>query len=179
MAAAHALAGDDIRACRAALDLYGGELLPYDLAWTWTNVWRREASERRIALLSHASSLLHSAGDIRGAIPLLIALLAVDPCNERAARLLMECYHAEDERAEAARVYHTLRARLQEELRVLPGRRTEELYAAIRHSSSSTEPRANAQPTVTTVPAAGAGAAAPAAARATPHGRARRSLHAC
>src|SRR5919109_1350215 len=65
------------------------------------------------------------------------ASLAADPCNERAARLLMECYDAEGERAEASRVYHTLRAHLQEELHVLPGAKTEELYAAIRHAPAA------------------------------------------
>lgn len=133
-AATRALAGDDVAACREALALYGGELLPYDLAWLWTTLPRREVTERRLALLTHASSLLHAAGDFGGAIPFLVDLLAADPCNERAARLLMECYQAEGERAEAVRVYHTLRARLQENLRVLPGARTEELYAAIRHA---------------------------------------------
>lgn len=133
-AAAHALAGEDAAACRAALALYGGELLPHDMAWPWTGGRRRDLEDRRLALLNHAARLLYAAGHAHDAIPLLADLLAGDPCDEPAARLLMECYHTQGERAAAARVYHTLRARLQEELHVLPGARTEELYAAIRHA---------------------------------------------
>lgn len=150
-AAAEALGGDDVAVCHAALALYGGELLPRDIAWTWTNGRRRDFAERRVAVLAHAARLLYDAGDTIGAIPFLTALLAVDECNERAARLLMECYHAEDERAEAARVYHTLRLHLQEHLHVLPGARTEEIYATIRHAEVA--PRPAALRTATVIPA--------------------------
>jgi DNA-binding SARP family transcriptional activator len=136
-AASRALANNNVELCHAALALYGGELLPQDLSWNWTHGPRRSLAERRQAVLGHAARLLHAAGDTHGAIPLLAALLAADPCNERAARLLMECYDAEGERAEASRVYHTLRAHLQEELHVLPGAKTEELYAAIRHAPAA------------------------------------------
>lgn len=136
-AASRALTAADMMDCRTALALYGGELLPRDLTWNWTNGRRRELAERRNALLDHTARLLHAAGETRSAVPLLVDLLAADPCNERGARLLMECYHAEDERTEAARVYHTLRARLQEELHVLPGARTEEVYAAIRQAPAA------------------------------------------
>ena len=44
-AATRALAGDDVALCHAALALYGGELLPHDLSWSWTNGPRREAAE--------------------------------------------------------------------------------------------------------------------------------------
>lgn len=131
-AATRALANEDVQACRAALSLYGGELLPRDLDREWTRGYRRELAERRRAVLGHAARLLTAAGETSSAIPLLTDLLADDPCDERAARLLMQCYVAEDERAEAARAYHTLRAHLQEELHVLPSAKTEEIYTAIR-----------------------------------------------
>ncbi|HKC73692.1 MAG TPA: AAA family ATPase [Chloroflexota bacterium] len=86
------------------------------------------------ALLEHTARLLHAAGDAQGAIARLTDLLTRDHCNEPAARLLKECYDAQGERAAAARVYHTLRVRLQDELHVLPGPRTEELYASIRRA---------------------------------------------
>jgi hypothetical protein len=82
------------------------------------------------ALLEHTARLLHAPGDVQGAI----ALLMRDHCNEPAARLLTACYDAQGERAAAARVYHTLRVRLQDELLLLPGPRTEELALRVHPS---------------------------------------------
>src|SRR5262245_26274209 len=89
-AAADAAEGrGDVERVRAAIDLYGGELLPEDRFEDWT-LGRREAlRERHLGLLVELAAHHEAADDPASAVAALQAALGDDPLYEGAHRELM------------------------------------------------------------------------------------------
>jgi DNA-binding SARP family transcriptional activator/tetratricopeptide (TPR) repeat protein len=109
-----ALAGRDAAACRAAANLYGGDLLPQSQYEPWTAPERARFRARYIELLRHA-------GDWQ-------RLVEAEPTDEPACRELMRRELAAGNRAAALRWYARLRSALQQELGTMPDGETEAVY---------------------------------------------------
>jgi predicted ATPase/DNA-binding SARP family transcriptional activator/DNA-binding CsgD family transcriptional regulator len=119
-------------ALRAAIALYGGDLLADEPGAGWSAA-RREAVRQtwRGAVLALAD--LGLAADSPGdAVPPLRALLAADPADEAAHRALMRALAATGQPAEALRQYARCTRALRDELDVPPSEETEALAATLR-----------------------------------------------
>lgn len=130
-AAIAALGQQDRAACRAALDLYTGEYLPDDRYEPWATDQRDYLRQQNHAVLFHLGTLCARQGDMAEAERWLAALLAADPCHERAARALMRILQATGRRSDALRVYAALAAALHAEVGAEPDARTEALRAGL------------------------------------------------
>lgn len=131
-----------IARCRAAADLYGGELLAGDHdEWVLS---RREALRDlyRDVLRSLATALIDS-GQARDATAVTRDLVRADRLDESSHRLRIEAHHAAGDRAGAVRAYHECVATLERELGVEPGPATVAAYAAVVESPGAdlAEPR--------------------------------------
>lgn len=113
-AARHALAAGDPSACRAAADLYRGDLLPDDRYESWLAEPHRRLRQRYLDLL-RAGALWQRLSD-------------EDPTDEQAARALMRAHLDAGERREAIRRFERLREALHDQLGVGPDRATIALY---------------------------------------------------
>ena len=108
-----AVADGSIAAAKAALALYGGELLPQDLYEPW-------AEESRQHLSRLYAELLHQARDWH-------QVLAADPTNEPAHLALAQRYLDRGDRGAALRQLDELDRVMRDELGLGPGQRAEEL----------------------------------------------------
>jgi LuxR family transcriptional regulator, maltose regulon positive regulatory protein len=115
-----------------ALDLYQGEYLqefPYA-------EWASEERERLLTLYLRTAERLASAlleeRSWAATIDVCQAILARDDCWEQAYRIMMQAYAQQGNRAQALRVYHRCRERLQTELGVEPTPATVQVYEAIK-----------------------------------------------
>jgi predicted ATPase/DNA-binding SARP family transcriptional activator len=129
-AAARALGGEpDL--FPEAIALYRGELLPDDRYEEWS-VERREslaAMQRR--LLAEWVAVLEAHGRLDEALAGARELLADDPADEAAHRVLMRLEARRGNRSGAVRAFDGLRARLRADLAVEPSAETLELHRAI------------------------------------------------
>jgi len=134
VAAAAALGGQDIAACRAALSRYGGEYLPDDAYDEWA-VGRREELERQhLDVLLHLAGLCAARGNADEATSHLEEALRIDPCHEAAVRLLMRLHGDAGRRVVASRVYHRLAQALKDELALQPEPKTQAVYRSLAHA---------------------------------------------
>jgi len=116
-AARRALADGDAADCRAAADLFSGELLPDDRYEFWLAEPRRRLRQRYLDLL-RASAQWERLYD-------------EDPTDEHAARFLMRAHLDAGERREAIRRFERLREALHDQLGVGPDRATIALYEEV------------------------------------------------
>jgi DNA-binding SARP family transcriptional activator len=116
---------------RAAVELYGGDLLPEDRFESWT-VERRDQLHARFArrLLDHAREL-EAAGDPDGATAALERLAVADPLSEEAVMAVIRAHALAGQRHLALRWYRQFEARLDEELGVEPGTEARRLHEDI------------------------------------------------
>jgi DNA-binding SARP family transcriptional activator len=116
---------------RAAVELYGGDLLPEDRFEPWTEE-RRDQLHARFArrLLDHAREL-EAAGDLDGATAALERLAAADPLSEEAVMAVIRAHALAGQRHLALRWYRQFEARLDEELGVEPGAEARRLHEDI------------------------------------------------
>jgi predicted ATPase/DNA-binding SARP family transcriptional activator len=125
---------------RAALELYGGELLPEDRYEAWA-VGRREAvSEAHLGLLLDLSSRLDRGGDAEAAIAALEQVVVIDPLHEGAQRALMRLFAAAGRRQHALAQYHRLREALRRDLEAEPDPQTARLYRALLRGDVNFDP---------------------------------------
>jgi DNA-binding SARP family transcriptional activator len=115
----------------AAIDLYGGELLPEDRFEPWAEQHREQLGARFSRLLLERAAELEAGGDLRGAAGALERLVAVDPLNEPAATGLIRAYALAGQRHLAIGRYRQLEERLAEELGVEPGAEARRLHQEI------------------------------------------------
>jgi DNA-binding SARP family transcriptional activator len=108
------LDGEDAALCRAAADLYRGELLPDDRYESWLAEPRGRLRRRYL--------------DVLRAGALWERLAEEDPTDEQAARALMRAHLDAGERREAIRRFERLREALRDDLGVGPDRATVALY---------------------------------------------------
>ncbi|MGA9161095.1 MAG: BTAD domain-containing putative transcriptional regulator [Actinomycetota bacterium] len=111
------LDASDETGCRAAADLYRGDLLPDDLYESW-------AIEPRARLRRRYIDVLHAA-------TLWDRLAEEDPTDEQAARALMRIHLDDGERREAIRRFERLREALRDHLGVGPDPATVALYEQV------------------------------------------------
>jgi len=116
-AARRGLDAGDEAACRAAADLYHGDLLPDDLYESWLAEPRGRLRRRYL--------------DVLRAGALWDRLAEEDPTDEQAARALMRAHLDAGERREAIRRFERLREALRDQLGVGPDRATVALYEAV------------------------------------------------
>ena len=109
-------AGDEA-ACRAAADLYRGDLLPDDLYESWSVEPRARLRRRYL--------------DVLRAGALWDRLAEEDPTDEQAARALMRTHLEAGERREAIRRFERLREALRDQLGVGPDPATVALYEEV------------------------------------------------
>jgi predicted ATPase/DNA-binding SARP family transcriptional activator len=126
-AAAAARESRDAGAYRAALDAYGGELLPEDRYEEWTGPRREALRELRRELGIVLADLL-AAADPAAAIGLLRDVLVDDPLCEPAHRALMRLYAEAGRRQEALAQYQELKRGLRREFEDEPDDETQLLY---------------------------------------------------
>ncbi|GMN76329.1 AAA family ATPase [Variovorax sp. V512] len=113
-AADEALHSGDPQACKAAAQLYGGDLLPDARYETWTEAPRQRLRDKFL-------QLLRQTGDLE-------RLVREDPTDEAAHVQLMREELAAGRRSSALRWYGHLRDHLQQTLDMRPGPSAEALY---------------------------------------------------
>jgi predicted ATPase/DNA-binding SARP family transcriptional activator len=116
---------------RAAVDLYGGELLPADRFDEWATVRREALRERYLGLLVDLARLHEDAGDPGAAVAALQRALIDEPLHERAHRELMRAYAVGGRRQRALAQFHLLRESLRREFEDEPDEETRRLYQDI------------------------------------------------
>jgi len=104
-AAQKALAGRDLKACREALALYGGDYLLDQLYDDWASARREVLAALRVSVLLHEARISAEQGDVAEARAALATVLSADPAHEEAACRLMTLLTAVGEHTEALRVY--------------------------------------------------------------------------
>jgi DNA-binding SARP family transcriptional activator len=114
-----------------ALEQYGGELLPEDRYEDWAARPRESLRDVQLRLLSELASVHQERGEYLEAIRALSRLVAEEPTQEEARAGLMRMYAAVGQRQQALREYAHLRTALREDLDILPGATTQQLYADI------------------------------------------------
>lgn len=125
-AARVALALGDDAACRAAAELYSGDLLPHDRYEPWLAEPRRRLRQLYLDLL-RAGTLWERLSD-------------EDPTDEQAARSLMRAHLDAGERREAIRRFERLREALRDQLGVGPDGATVALYEEVLSAEGSPAP---------------------------------------
>jgi predicted ATPase/DNA-binding SARP family transcriptional activator/DNA-binding CsgD family transcriptional regulator len=118
-------------ACRAAVELYAGELLPEDRYEPWAEERREALRETYLALLVELARLHEEREEYAPAIETLRLALVEDPARERAHAGLMRLYALSGRRQEAILQYGRLRQALSEELGAEPGAESRRLYEEI------------------------------------------------
>ena len=127
-AAAEAERDPSVERHRAAIDLYGGELLPEDRFDEWATVRREALRERHLILLVDLARLHEEAGDRAAAVAALQQALLDEPLHERAHRELMRIYALTGRRQRALAQFHLLRESLRREFEDEPDEETRRLY---------------------------------------------------
>jgi predicted ATPase/DNA-binding SARP family transcriptional activator/DNA-binding CsgD family transcriptional regulator len=129
--AGEALRTGDVELYRAALDLYGGDLLPADRYEDWTIGRRERLRDIYLKLLSGYADELEQVGDVPALLDTLERILAADPTDEPSAARLMRVYARTGQRHRALRLFRNLRDALQRELDALPDDETKRVYGEI------------------------------------------------
>ena len=130
----HTGALDDLR---AAVDAYGGELLPADRYEPWCEPVRDELRRRYHRLVAELVVAHLKAGDHGVALDLLRPLHEADPVDEDIARLLIRAQLAAGRRLVAVSTYHRLVETLRDELGVAPEEATLELGRQLSSQAES------------------------------------------
>ncbi len=126
-AALSAVDNGGVAAAKAALEIYGGVLLPHDLYEPWTDLQREHLARLR-------TELLHQAEDWHQA-------LAADRSDERAHLALAQRYAERGDRAAALRQLAFLDKAMRHDLGLDPGERAVALRKQLLDASSASSPR--------------------------------------
>lgn len=114
----------------AAVDAYGGDLLPG--SWDeWVIAARNGLRSQWLALLGQLADELAGAGHHRAAIRAVHRQLEADPLDERAYQRLMRLHAACGERARALQAFHRCERALRRELDVDVSAQTRQLHAEL------------------------------------------------
>lgn len=125
-AARRALDAADPAACRAAADLYSGDLLPDDRYESWLAEPHRRLRQRYLDLLRAGAQWERLSDE--------------DATNEQAARSLMRTHLDAGERREAIRCFERLREALHDQLGVGPDHATIALYEDVLAAEGAPKP---------------------------------------
>src|SRR5215207_7253833 len=130
-AAARARRSRDPTAYRAAVDLYGGDLLPEDRYEAWTEERREGLRLIYLSLLVELAGLYEEREEFGPAVESLRQVVAAEPRHEEAHASLMRLYIRSGQRHQALRQYERLRQALRQGLSVEPNEDTQRLYEEI------------------------------------------------
>lgn len=119
----------------AATFLYGGDLIGDGT--TYTVIERERLRVSNLRALTHLADYRLSIHDYAASAHFAERILAVDPCNENAHRLLMRCYVRLGERAQALHQYRLCEQILHAEFEAAPEAATTRLYHQIRLNPES------------------------------------------
>lgn len=122
---------------RAAQQLHGASgLYRGDLLQGWYQDWclceRERLQDMYVRMLDKLMNYSESQHDYEAGIAYGLQILRYNRAHERTHRRLMRLYYLADDRASALRQYQRCTDALQEELGVLPSRRTLAVYQQIR-----------------------------------------------
>jgi predicted ATPase/DNA-binding SARP family transcriptional activator len=134
-AAAAARGSESRDLCRAAVELYAGELLPEDPYEDWSTARREALREQCIGILLELAGLERDAGDSGAAVRWLQRGLVEDPLHEEAHRQLMTLFALSGRRQQALAQYQKLRQALRREFEDVPDAETRRLYQSILSGS--------------------------------------------
>src|SRR5215218_257711 len=123
-----ALGQRDVAAFEAALEAYGGELLPENRYDDWCTERRDFLAELSIRLLLGLAEALENRGAYGAAANRLREVLQHDPTREDAHRRLMVLYASAGDRDQAVRQFHVCQDVLRRELDLAPEKATVALY---------------------------------------------------
>jgi len=112
----------------AALNTYGGELLPEDRYEDWAAVKREELLRLRRELSLRLATVQEGRGELGPAAELIRRLIDVDPTDEEATRLLMRLYMRSGNRHAALLAYRRCRDATTAELDIEPSPETQQLH---------------------------------------------------
>ena len=129
--AADALRGKEIETARAALSLYGGDLLSEDLYEDWAMAKREKLRGLHRDLLAWMARLYESRKQLPQSIECLKTLLGQDDTDEEAHRHLMRLYAMTGSRHQALRQYQLCSDTIRRELDAEPEQDTVELCRRI------------------------------------------------
>jgi predicted ATPase/DNA-binding SARP family transcriptional activator/class 3 adenylate cyclase len=145
-AAAEAERSPSVDRYRAAIGLYGGELLPEDRFEGWAGARREALRERHLILLVDLARLYENDGDHAAAIAALQQALLDEPLHERVHRELMRIFALTGRRQRALAQFHLLRESLRREFEDEPDDDTRRLYQEILTRSLGAEGTAEPAP---------------------------------
>ncbi len=131
---------------RAALGLYGGELLPEDRFEAWAAGRREALSEAQLGMLLELSARLAEGGDTGAAVEALEQAVVINPLHEAAHRALMRQFAQAGRRQQALAQYHQLREALRRELEAEPDPQTARLYRALLRGEEAEPDPSEAEP---------------------------------
>jgi DNA-binding SARP family transcriptional activator len=140
-----ALASGSTAALERAAGLYRGELLDgvalpgADFA-SWLSVERERLRADAIGALGRLLDKALADGEAEAGVRTALRLIALDPLQERAHRVLMRLYARQGRHSVALKQYETLHALLQRELGVAPDAETAQLRREIRESRQRATP---------------------------------------
>jgi predicted ATPase/DNA-binding SARP family transcriptional activator len=144
-AAASAHGSGDPTLCRAAVELYTGELLPEDRYEDWSAERRESLRERCIELLLELANLERAADNTQAAVGWLQRALVEAPLHEEAHRQLMALFALSGRRQQALAQYQRLRQALRREFEDVPDPETRRLYQSILSGSFGSEEQETAE----------------------------------
>jgi DNA-binding SARP family transcriptional activator len=130
-AAAIARRARDPAAYRAAIELYGGELLPEDRYEEWAEPRREELQSLHLALRFELAGFYEEHGEYEPAIEALRRVVAEEATNEEAHAGLMRLHALSGQRREALAQYERLRNILSRDLGTEPEAATRSLHEEI------------------------------------------------
>jgi predicted ATPase/DNA-binding SARP family transcriptional activator len=149
-----AFKSDAVDDYEAALELYGGDLLPEDPYEDWANTRRESLRLKHRKLLSKLAAHHERNNQYEHGIKRLEELIACDETNEEAQRRLMRLYALGGARSEALRQYKQCCDALRRLVDAAPQRATVQLYEQIvagkieplpsRDNETERPPRTNA-----------------------------------
>lgn len=125
-----AVAQHDEHSLARAVDLYAGDLLD-GFTSEWLTEPRRLRYEMYLQALEHLGVVLVQRGRADVAEKHLLEVLAREPCNESAARTLMELHAVAGRKSAAQRVYRTLRRQMEEVVGAPPSPATQALHERV------------------------------------------------
>ena len=134
---------------RAALELYGGELLPGDRYEEWAEDRRQGLRRLNLALLMELASIYEDRGEHEAAIEALTRVTEEEPAREEAHAGLMRLYALSGRQFEALKQYELLEVALFRELGTEPNASSRDLRKEIASGTLSppagkTRPEADA-----------------------------------
>ncbi len=129
--AARCRCGGTLDDYRAAINLYGGDLLPDDRYADWAAARRELAREQYFALLLGLARLHEERNEWIEGVTTLERLIAAEPAHEEGHTGLIRLHALAGDRSRALRQWSRLRTVLQTDLDLEPGPAARQLYAAI------------------------------------------------